>query len=415
LIFFLMMMRCVLFILAVIASACLAQMKAVYMKEAAVTDGAVCLDGTPGMYYFKPGSEANSTKWILHLLGGGLCLTDAECVLRSKSYMGSSSIWPPTFKYGGPLNDDPKINPDFYDWNHVLFVYCDGACFSGDVTEPVQVGSDTIYYRGHRVLIATVKDLLKNQGLDKATDVLVLGDSAGGMATFFHSDLIRTMMPESVTRFKGMPLSGIFLDHANAEGRAYFANDTKHVFDMQNCSGGVNQRCVAAQSADEKYKCFFGQYTMEHVETPLFVVNSAYDVVGTACILGGEPETTPTTSGVGNCSAVPGWSPCEADPPQCTKEQWHLIEGYADEFMKIVENNPKVNEDGSGLFEYSCHTHAVEATSAAWFSIAVDKTILRDAVKKWYFSDNEPASKHTYKDCLNQQSYTCNPTCNYPK
>ena len=31
---------------------------------------AVCLDGTPGAFYFKPGVGANATKWMVHFEGG---------------------------------------------------------------------------------------------------------------------------------------------------------------------------------------------------------------------------------------------------------------------------------------------------------------------------------------------------------
>ena len=397
----------------IVASLCLAEMNIVYLKQAAVNEGAVCLDGTPGIYYFKAGSPANSTKWVIHLLGGGLCLNNEECLMRSQTYLGSSSYWPAQIKYGGPLHEDPAYNPDFYDWNHVFLAYCDGASFSGDVAEPVKVAFGVVYYRGHRILLATIKDLLKNKGLDKATDVFVVGDSAGGMATFYHADEIKSMMPKSVTRFKAAPFSGVFLDVPNAEGTVFYINDMKHVFEMQNCSGGLDQRCIEAQSPDEGHKCMLAQYSMEHTQTPLFVMGSAYDSIGLSCIEGGEPETSPIATGAGNCSAVPGWGECEENPSQCTQEQWDKIQDYASTFLKVIMFNPKFTQNGNGLFEYSCHSHAAESTNA-WVFVSVQGTVMRDAVRKWYFSDDEPSSNHFYKDCVNYGSFSCNPTCEYP-
>jgi len=388
-------------------------MDIVFLKEAAITEGAVCLDGTPGIYFFKAGSAANSTKWVIHMLGGGMCFSNEECLIRSKTYLGSSLYWPGQYNYGGPLSENSTYNPDFYDWNHVFLAYCDGASFSGDVEKPVKVNDGIVYYRGHRILLATIKDLLKNKGLDKATDVFVIGDSAGGMATYYHIDEIKSMMPKSVTRFKGSPFSGIFLYYPNVEGKIIFGELTKDAFYLQNCSGGINQRCIAAKSVDERYKCMFGEYSMEYIESPLFVLNSAYDFVGTACVLGAEPMLHPMDSGAGNCSAAPGWGPCEYDQKYCTKEQWEKIEGYASTFMDLVEKNPKFSVNGNGLFEYNCHTHAVESTRA-WELYSVKGTIMRDAVRKWYFSDNEPSSNHFYKDCVNHGSYLCNPTCSLP-
>ena len=36
---------------------------------------------------------------------------------------------------------------------------------------------------------------------------------------------------------------------------------------------------------------------------------------------------------------------------------------------------------------------------------------MREAFTKWYFSDNEPAQKHTYGDCSYTDGFYCNPTC----
>ena len=33
---------------------------------------------------------------------------------------------------GGILSNDPKVNKEFHNWNHVFVVYCDGFSFAGD-------------------------------------------------------------------------------------------------------------------------------------------------------------------------------------------------------------------------------------------------------------------------------------------
>ena len=134
----------------------MASMTRYTLSPEAVASGAVCLDGSAGIYYFKAaGSKENSTKWVFHLLGGGQCMTDAECYYRSKTLMGSSNIFwnrTDTFDYGGPVSDDCDYNPDFCDWNHAFFVYCDGVSFSGNMDEPVTMpNGDKIYYRGYRI------------------------------------------------------------------------------------------------------------------------------------------------------------------------------------------------------------------------------------------------------------------------
>jgi len=87
------------------------------------------------------------------------------------------------------------------------------------------------------------------------------------------------------------------------------------------------------------------------------------------------------------------------------------MEEYADAFRGIVHNSPKLNKDGNGLFEYSCLSHALEPYDPYWGRYAVDGIVLRDALAKWFLSNNEPSSKHFYEDCDNTQTTACNPTC----
>ncbi len=94
---------------------------------------AVCLDGSAPGYYLRRGSGAGASRWKLHLMGGGWCSTDGEsCHQRSLTKYGSTKSWPDSLAFGGFLSDDVKMNPDFYDWNMVFVIYCDGASFAGN-------------------------------------------------------------------------------------------------------------------------------------------------------------------------------------------------------------------------------------------------------------------------------------------
>ena len=218
------------------------------------------------------------------------------------------------------------------------------------------------------------------------------------------------MLPaENKIRFKAAPFSGIFLDYPNVEGKRVNRDQMKHVVEMQNCSHTLNAKCQANLTGEDSYKCFFGQYSMEYMDVPIFVLDSPYDTIGVQCIVLGEPVVTPSASGTGNCSAVPGWEKCSKG--DCTPEQWKKIEGYADAYRTLVKTSPKLQQNGNGVYEYSCFTHAIEATES-WAKITVEKTLMRDAVKAWFFSDNEPTSKHFYEDCNNTDFHSCNPTCN---
>ena len=36
----------------------------VLLEQAARDDGALCIDGTPGGYYYRPGSGSGANKWV---------------------------------------------------------------------------------------------------------------------------------------------------------------------------------------------------------------------------------------------------------------------------------------------------------------------------------------------------------------
>ena len=93
----------------------------------------MCLDGSPAGFYIREGSGSGSESWIVHLEGGGWCANETDCYDRSMTLLGSSKSWPSSIALGGFLSDDPKVNPDFYNWNTVYVKYCDGASFAGNV------------------------------------------------------------------------------------------------------------------------------------------------------------------------------------------------------------------------------------------------------------------------------------------
>ena len=78
-------------------------------------------------------------------------------------------------------------------------------------------------------------------GFARATDVIVSGGSAGGLAAFLHADAIAARLPASVARYGVAPLSGFFLDHATHAGAPRFAAAMAGVYALHNLSGGVNQ------------------------------------------------------------------------------------------------------------------------------------------------------------------------------
>ena len=80
---------------------------------------ALCLDGSPGGFYFRPGVAQGASTWLLEMEGGGWCTSVSDCQGRAKTAIGSSKSWPPTGIPGmdgganGMLSSDCAKNPHF--------------------------------------------------------------------------------------------------------------------------------------------------------------------------------------------------------------------------------------------------------------------------------------------------------------
>ena len=132
-----------------------------------------------------------------------------------------------------------------------LFRYCDGASYSGNNDTVDEFEGKKLYYRGFRINMAVMDRLFDDFGLFHATDVVLTGCSAGGLATYLHVDHWAGYLNPS-TKFVAMPDSGFFLDYEapdigpspvpSAPGN--YHNDMIWVYEYQNASTGVNQACV---------------------------------------------------------------------------------------------------------------------------------------------------------------------------
>lgn len=179
-----------------------------------------CLDGSEYGVYFRP--NTTSTKWTVFLEGGGWCYDESDCLARAKissssasAGQGSSKRWGATSGCGCMnVRDDGGID----DTCNCLFLpYGDGASFSGYRAEPWPVlGGGNLTFRGIKNLDAGL-DFAIAHGLDKASDFVLTGGSAGGLSTFLHADRVAARVarvaPKATVR--AAPFTGFFLDHSD--------------------------------------------------------------------------------------------------------------------------------------------------------------------------------------------------------
>lgn len=193
--------------LAILAGACAAA--GPFPLQLLTDPKARCMDGTPGGYYLEPAARgANETKWIIYLQGGGECGNQPSCDARKDSSLGSSKYFSKSV-YGVPYfaANDPATNPNFASWNHVYVPYCTSDLFSGTQTALNSLG----YYFAGRLVVSAILDALESPGgggLGSASEIILFGDSAGGLGTFINLDYVAGRFPRA--RVTGAPIAGYF-------------------------------------------------------------------------------------------------------------------------------------------------------------------------------------------------------------
>ena len=341
--------------------------------------GALCLDGSPPAYYYRPGVGAGQNKWILHMQGGGWCTSTGDCSSRANSSLGSSTSWPrtgaPTADGGdaGILSPDPAVNPLFHDWAVAYLGYCDGGSYAGSVAEPVPVGpgSDVIFYRGRHILDAFVAKLL-SAGVASASDVILSGCSAGGLAVFLHADYVGSLLPPSV-RFSAAPGAGFFLADFQQFGGGYeYLANYQWVAATMNVTANVDAGCVAyytAQPGAPLWKCFTAPYTLPFVTTPTFVSNSLAD-----------------SWQAGNIMAFK----CDPTGSACNATEIAYLDSFRAAMVAAMA--PVLQSKTHGAFLQECFVHVVLGTDRSWNGTRVGGQTMTDTFQRWYYGTGPAAS-----------------------
>ncbi|KAH8090187.1 pectin acetylesterase [Aureococcus anophagefferens] len=154
---------------------------------------AVCNDGTPALY--APASRGGAA-WVVHLQGGGACVSADECAANEAAYAAKGQTWHFSSKAskehlgaapGTILSDgESALLGDA----HAVYVwYCSSDAWVGDRGASDATGGR--HFRGSRILDAVFDDLERNRGLGAAgaeTLVVFSGSSAGGRGVVQHAD-----------------------------------------------------------------------------------------------------------------------------------------------------------------------------------------------------------------------------------
>lgn len=265
--------RFLLIFLLLVTSAHAAPLQKLTVRDAARRN-AVCNDGSPAVYYFRPGSGTGVNRWVIFLAGGGFCFSDDTCQLRQilTPELMTSTDKPASIRVDGLLSDVKGQNPDFYNANHVAVVYCSSDLWSGN--RAASGSSGGYAFRGWNIMRAVVADLkarTSGPNLKTASEVLFAGTSAGGDGVMVHLDWLASQLRNAKVR--GLNDAGWI-----PESNSVPLNPTMdEILDsaMQLWNGKPDASCVNADPAQKK-RCYLSS-AYPFITTPLFVQESQWD------------------------------------------------------------------------------------------------------------------------------------------
>lgn len=205
--------------------------------------------------------------------------------------MGSSKSYPATLDVGQGILSNNEDN-DFRESTKVFLKYCDGAGHQGSRASPISYKGKSLFFRGNNITIAQLNSLEEKIGLfSKATDIIVSGGSAGGLAAFLWVDYIAGKA--SAERVYAAPDSGIFLDSVNVVTQTnLYRIEFENLFRLSNTDGVPPTPDCLKEYPDEPFRCMFAQNLHKHIKTPIFAIQSLYDswsipnILGIHCITG---------------------------------------------------------------------------------------------------------------------------------
>ncbi|VFQ69452.1 unnamed protein product [Cuscuta campestris] len=361
--------------------------------DSAVEEGAVCLDGSPPAYHLDRGFGKGANDWLLQIEGGGWCNSIMDCSTRMRTHLGSSKLMQTPLTFSGIMSNNLSFNPYFYNWNRVMVRYCDGASFTGDV-EDVDPANN-LHFRGARIFRAIMEDLLA-KGMMNARNAILSGCSAGGLASILHCDKFKALLlPFATGRVKCFSDAGFFIDVKSITGEPVIQNFYNDVVTLHGSVKHLNHLCTTKMNdgTSTGSMCFFPQNAASYIQTPLFLINSAYDYWQVRFSL--IPDHV-DPSGM--------WKNCKRGLATCQPQQLNTIQGFRLEFLSALEGlGPSTTR---GYFINSCYLHCHTELQALWHSPnsprLFNKTIA-EAAGEWFF-DKEQFQKI---DC----PYPCNKSC----
>ena len=150
-------------------------------------DGCVCADGSPYSFWVR---EADPSRVVFHLMGGGACFSFETCSFDGVTYTVTADASP---SRGGIFDPDNPANP-LAGHSFVVVTYCTGDLHLGTATTTYD-GNLTVNHTGF-LNASKALDEMANR-FEDPVEVVVTGSSAGSAAAPLFGGLVADRFPEA--------------------------------------------------------------------------------------------------------------------------------------------------------------------------------------------------------------------------
>jgi len=344
---------------------------------------AVCNDGSPAAYYYRPGNPT-LRRWFVFLEGAGWCWDQASCARPWHTTLGTSVQFPRTAmavaNWGRSLQGifETDGQSPFQDMNIAYVRTCSNDAFMGD-TQP-QPGSGrqagrSWHFRGRRIIEATFLHLRESVGMGtQIGDRVVYGGcSSGARGAMVSLDYVATKMA-GLAQVVGLLDSAIWLPiRPQAHTLVSFGEQTREFLPLANASVFLDEDCVRGFPPRDRYKCLEGAFRLPFLRAPFFLIHSQYDLFGISMNVFGR--------------FLPS--------AKLDEEQQHYAEYYRSQVVRYLPT--PVMGSGTTVFSPACYSHCT-LTAPAAYTIRADGVQLVDALSHWLQATSMKAATGWFRD-----------------
>lgn len=229
-----------------------------------------------------------------------------------------------------------------------------------------------MYYRGARLLDALLDSLL-GAGLKRSKHLIWGGCSAGGLTTYLHADYVAQRVGAG-TRVVALADAMFSLEYepfvTPPPPTKTFPQLMAWGYENWNSTNAIDADCRAHYGEKDAWRCLFGATVAQHVQTPLFVLNSKFDTWQASAIVG-------------------------APSPGIITQENQTVQQFWLQYAAALVSNFSTLPSQHGGFLTNCPAHCqsgrathghdpTHRTADPWNLTTINSTSIGNAFKLWY-------------------------------